>query len=113
LATDADRTHEVATFAIVDVAHIVATDALSRGDLSQARSAAETGCLAAPYDDICRLDLVKVAEAEGHGDRAEEILNRQVFNRTDDDLPPIDPPERTKTVVRNNEWGRARRSDRR
>jgi hypothetical protein len=107
---DEERAHETATLAVVDVAHIVATDALSRGDLSRARFAAETACRAAPYDDICRLDLAKVAEAEGHGDQAEEILNRQVFNRTDDDdLPPIDLPDRTKTVVKNNDWGRSRR----
>jgi hypothetical protein len=101
---DEERAHETATFAVVDVAHIVVSDALSRQDLGRARFAAETACRAAPYDDICRLDLAKVTEAEGHGDQAQEILHRQVFNRTDDDLPPIDLPDHTRAVVKNYGW---------
>ena len=106
---DDERVHETAVFAVVDVAHIVATDALSRGDLARARFAAETGCAAAPYDEVCRLDLAKVAEAEGHDTLAEQILDEHVFNRTDDHLPPIDLPERTKTVVKNHDWGGPKR----
>jgi nucleoid-associated protein YgaU len=106
---DDERVHETATFAVVDVAHLVATDAFSRGDLERAKFAAETGCMAAPYDEVCRLDLAKVAEAEGHDTLAEQILDEHVFNRTDDHLPPIDLPERTKTVVKNNEWGDPKR----
>jgi hypothetical protein len=108
---DEERVHETSTFAVVDVAHIVVTDALSRGDLGRARFAAETACRAAPYDEVCRLDLAKVTEAEGHGDQAEEILDRHVFNRTDDHLPPIDLPGRTAQVVKNNEWGHPKRPD--
>ena len=108
---DEERVHETSTFAVVDVAHIVVTDALSRGDLGRARFAAETACRAAPYDDVCRLDLAKVTEAEGHGDQAEEILDRHVFNRTDDHLPPIDLPGRTAQVVKNNEWGHPKRPE--
>jgi LysM repeat protein len=106
---DDERVHETATFAVVDVAHLVATDAFSRGDLERAKFAAETGCMAAPYDEVCRLDLAKVAEAEGHDTLAEQILDEHVFNRTDDQLPPIDLPERTKTVVKNNDWGGPKR----
>lgn len=106
---DGERVHETAAFAVVDVAHIVATDAFSRGDLDRARTAAETGCTAAPYDEVCRLDLAKAAEAEGHDTIAEQILDEHVFNRTDDHLPPIDVPERTRTVAKNNAWGGARR----
>ncbi len=105
---DEERAHETATFAVVDVAHIVVSDALSREDLNRARFAAETACRAAPYDDICRLDLAKVTEAEGHGDQAEKILHQQVFNRRYDDLPPIDLPDRTRAVVKNNRWGQQR-----
>lgn len=106
---DGERVHETAALAVVDVAHIVATDALSRGDLERAHFAAETGCTAAPYDEVCRLDLAKVAESEGHGALADQILNDQVFNRTDDYLPPIDPPERTKSLAKNHGWGDPRR----
>ena len=72
--------------------------------------AAEKGCGAAPYDEVCRLDLAKVAEAEGHDTIAEQILDEHVFNRTDDHLPPIDVPERTKAVARNKAWGGVKRA---
>ncbi len=106
---DGERLHEIAASAAVDVAHIVATDAISRGDLTRARFAAETGCKAAPYDDICRLDLAKVEEAIGHPDVAERIVDKDVCNRSDDLLPPIDLPERTAEVIKNNDWGGAKR----
>lgn len=106
---DDERVHETAMLAVVDVAHIVATDAFSRGDLERARYAAEIGCRAAPYDEVCRLDLAKVAEAEGHETLADQILDEHVFNRTDDHLPPIDLPDRTKTVVKNHDWGGPKR----
>ncbi|MGE3326404.1 MAG: LysM peptidoglycan-binding domain-containing protein [Acidimicrobiia bacterium] len=109
---DDERVHETAMLAVVDVAHIVATDAFSRGDLERARYAAEIGCKAAPYDEVCRLDLARVAEAEGHETLADQILDEHVFNRTDDHLPPIDLPDRTKTVVKNHEWGGPKRPGR-
>jgi nucleoid-associated protein YgaU len=108
---DEERVHETATLAVVDVAHVVVTDALSRDDADRARFAAETACRAAPYDDICRLDLAKVAEAEGHGELAEQILDQHVFNRTDDHLPPIDLPARTAQVVKSHGWGHPRRPE--
>lgn len=102
---DTEHLHETVAHAIVDTAHIVVVDAMVKGDLALAREAAETACTAAPHDDICRLDLVKVAVAEGHGEAAEQILNDKVFNRTDDYLPPIDLPERTDDVVGKEGWG--------
>ena len=83
---DGDRRHETIGCSIVDTAHIVVLDALSKSDLATARNAAETACRAAPYDDICRLDLVKVAATEGHDDAADQMLTDDVFNRTDDQL---------------------------
>ncbi|RNM11838.1 LysM peptidoglycan-binding domain-containing protein [Nocardioides pocheonensis] len=106
---DGERLHELAAYAAVDVAHIVTTDAISRGDLARARFAAETGCKAAPYDDICRLDLAKVEEASGHADAAEQIVDKDVCNRSDDLLPPIDLPKRTNEVIKNNDWGGPKR----
>ncbi|GGO85060.1 hypothetical protein GCM10011584_04100 [Nocardioides phosphati] len=106
---DTERVHETIGHAIVDTAHIVVVDALARDDLQTAREAAETACTAAPYDDICRLDLVKVAVAQGHLELAERMLNHDVFNRTDDYLPPIDLPERTSDVVCKEGWGHSRR----
>jgi len=99
-----DRIHEVAEHMIVDTAHIVAVAALAEDDLATARWASEIACEAAPYDEICRLDLVKVATAQGHIELAERMLNHHIFNRTDDYLPPIDPPKRTKRVVEKEGW---------
>lgn len=106
---DDERIHETIGASIVDTAHIVVLDALSRNDLITARSVAESACRAAPYDDICRLDLVKVASTEGSDD-ADQVLTDHVFNRTDDHLPPIDLPGRTAEVVDNQNWGSVRRS---
>ena len=106
---DDERLHETIGCAIVDTAHILVIDALARGDLSTARDAAETACKAAPYDDICRLDLVKVAAAEGHEEAAEQMLTDDVFNRTDDHLPPVDLPERTARSRRQGRAGASRR----
>ncbi len=83
-------------------------NALLKQDLAVARFSAETACKAAPYEEICRLDLGKVAAAEGHSDFAENMLNSQVFNRTDDHMAPIDLPKRTKEVVSTQAWVRDR-----
>ncbi|CAN5125022.1 hypothetical protein BH09ACT10_BH09ACT10_00550 [soil metagenome] len=103
---DGERLHETAACAVVDTAHIVVINSLDNGDVATAYSAAETSCHAAPYDEIARLDLAKVAEAAGHNVLAEQILRDDVFNRRDDDLPPIDLPERTEQIVKNHDWGR-------
>lgn len=101
---DAERVHETIGCAIVDTAHVLVVDALAKGDLALAREVAETACVAAPNDDICRLDLVKVTAAEGHGDAAEKMLT-DVINRTDDYLPPIDPSARTREILDKKGWG--------
>ncbi|MBC7632164.1 LysM peptidoglycan-binding domain-containing protein [Aeromicrobium sp.] len=106
---DGERLHETAACAVVDTAHIVVVNALDNGDAATAYTAAEIACHAAPYDEIARLDLAKVTEAAGHNVLAEQILRDDVFNRRDDDLPPIDLPERTQQIVKNHEWGRPRR----
>ena len=107
---DGDRLHETIGCAIVDTAHIVVLDALSKGDLTTARNIAESACRAAPYDDICRLDLIKVAATEGHVEPADRMITEDICNRTDDHLPPIDLPERTRDVVSKQGWGSARRT---
>ena len=106
---DTERVHETIGCSIVDTAHVLVLNALTNGDLALARKIAETACRAAPHDDICRLDLVKVASAEGHEQAADRMLTEHVFNRTDDHLPPIDLPERTCEVVGNQGWGNSKR----
>ena len=48
----------------------------------------------------------------GRDVEAEQHLGDRVFNRRDDDLPPIDLPERTARVSDDKAW-RARRECRR
>jgi len=89
---------------IADVAHLVTTHALAVGDIKRARAAAEIAQLAAPYEEIPRLDLVAVREAEGHLDEAEDYLRDQVCNRSDDNGAPEDLSERTQAILRHREW---------
>ncbi|MEZ5192088.1 MAG: hypothetical protein R2734_06025 [Nocardioides sp.] len=37
-------------------------------------------------------------KALGQDDQAEAYLDKQLFNRTDDDRPPLDPSDRTNEV---------------
>ena len=90
--------------ATVDVAHVLTTHALATGDVKGARAAAEIAQLAAPYEEIPRLDLVAVREAEGHLEEAEDYLREQVCNRSDDDGAPEDLSERTQAILRHREW---------
>ena len=102
---DGDRLDEHLTVAIVDVAHLVTTHALTTGDLPTARIAAETAALAAPYEEIPRLDLAAVATAEGHHGQAQHIIRDQICNRTDDDHPPPELPDRTDQILtRQQDW---------
>ena len=105
---EGERLDLISTCAIVDVAHIVTTHGLAVDDLEMARTAAESAYLAAPYDDISRLDLVQVAAATGHTELAERHLRDGVFNRSDNDYGPIDLPERTARIVKQSGWDRPR-----
>jgi nucleoid-associated protein YgaU len=102
---DGDRLDEHLAVAVVDVAHLVTTDALADGDLPTARLAAETAALAAPHEEIPRLDLAAVAAAEGHHDQARRIIRDEVCNRTDDDGPPPEIPARTERILASHrDW---------
>lgn len=107
---DGERIDHVITCSIVDVAHIVTTHALAADDLELAERSAATGHLAAPYDDIARLDLIQVAATSGHPEVAERHLVEGVLNRSDDHRGPIDLPERTAQIVRQRDWNIRRRA---
>ncbi|MFT4083936.1 MAG: LysM peptidoglycan-binding domain-containing protein [Nocardioides sp.] len=96
---EGDRLDHILTCAIVDVAHIVTTHALAEGDLAMAHEAVEIAHHAAPYDEITSLDLVAVASAEGHEELAEQLLNDRIYNRSDDDLGPVELPPRTQDMT--------------
>jgi LysM repeat protein len=100
---EGDRIDEHLTVAIVDVAHVVTTHALAAGDLRLARMATETAALAAPYEEIPRLDLAAVAAAEGHHAEAQRIIRDEICNRTDDDNAPPELPTRTEEILRRRQ----------
>lgn len=102
---DGDRLDEHAVVAIVDVAHLVTTHALAAGDLHAARVAAETAALAAPYEEIPRLDLAAVAAAEGRAEEARRIVREEIANRSDDDGAPPELADRTEEILeRHHDW---------
>ena len=103
---EGDRLDHHLTVAIVDVAHTVTTHALHAGDHHQARLAAETALLAAPEEEIPRLDLARIAKAEGHHDQAERILRNDICNRSHDDGPPPDLADRTQTLTQSRDFRR-------
>jgi nucleoid-associated protein YgaU len=105
---EGERLDHIITSAIVDVAHIVTTHALRTGEHDLAQFAASVSVVAAPYDDVAQLDLVAVERAAGHETSAAARLRDDVLNRSDDDLGPIDLPERTASVVRDKGWTRTR-----
>ena len=101
---EGDRLDQHMLCAVVDVAHIVTTFGLKDGDLGRARAAAELAALAAPHEEIPRLDLAAVAAAEGHVREAERILREDVCDRSDDGEAPMELAERTENIIRNHDW---------
>ena len=87
------------TAAIVDVAHIVATHALTEGEPGLAAWAAERAITAAPSEDKPRLDLARAQSVLGHVDEAEAYVAREIFNRSDDDSAPPEPSPRTIQIL--------------
>lgn len=96
---EGDRLDHIMTASIVDVGHIVTTHALTVGDLDLADFASNVALAASPYDEIAALDRVAVDRALGNLDGADARLRNGVFNRSDDDYGPIQPPPRTTEVV--------------
>lgn len=96
------------TAAIVDVAHIVATDALAGGDVETARWAAERAILAAPAEEKAKLDLAAVMKALGQDDQADAFLDREVFARADDGGAPVDLGPRSSDVLDRRDGGSVR-----
>lgn len=87
------------TAGVVDVAHVVATHALTSHHPQLATWAAEIAILAAPSEDKPRLDLARAIAMLGNDDQARRYVRDQVLNRSDDRLPPTEPPARTATVL--------------
>ena len=105
---DGDRLDHIMSCAVADVGHILTTHALTVGDLELARWSAEKTIGAAPYDDVCRLDLIKVAAESGHADLAQRQLVDEVLNRSDDGLGPVELPGRSADILSRSRWIRDR-----
>jgi hypothetical protein len=101
---EGDRLDQHMLCAVVDVAHMVTTSAIKNGDLGRARAAAELAALAAPHEEIPRLDLAAVAAAEGHEREAERVLREDVCDRSDDGQAPIELSERTESIIASHDW---------
>jgi len=63
---DDNRIDVTAATALADVAHLVVTRTITEGDLETARTAAQIACSSIPFDEVCHLDLLRIAFAEGH-----------------------------------------------
>ncbi len=107
---EGDRLDHIMTAAIVEVGHIVTTHAMAEGDLDLADFTSQVANAAAPYDDIANFDRAEVERATGDAEGADARMRNGVFNRSDDDLGPIQLPPRTAEVV---ERKRPSKTDRR
>lgn len=111
---EGERWDHIMTSAIVDVGHIVSAHALANDDSALALWAARTAYAAAPYDEVAQLDVIQAVAAGGDDDHAKKQLADKVFNRRDDDQPPIELPQRTAEIVEHKKWvpprSRSRRS---
>ena len=101
---EGDRLDLHVTCAIVDVAHVVVTHLLQAGDMDGAHSAAVLALAVAPDEEIPRLDLVAVLDAQGHTNEAEQILRRDVYNRGDEGESPTELPARTDQISDSRHW---------
>lgn len=101
---EGDRWDQVITSAIVDVGHIVSAHALADNDTALALWAARTAYTASPYDEVAQLDVIQAVAAGGDDEHAKKDLADKVFNRRDDELPPIELPERTAKIVADKKW---------
>jgi hypothetical protein len=106
---EGDRLDHIMTAAIVDVAHVVTTHALTVGDLDLADFASNVAVAASPYDDVAQLDRAEVDRARGDLKGAHARLRNEVFNRSDDNLGPIQVPPRTAQVAERGQQSASRR----
>lgn len=105
MLTHGDRLDQHLLVAVVDVAHLVTTASLAQGDLDRATAATDVAVLAAPEEEIPRLDLAAIAAATGDENKARGILTEDIGNRADNDrAAPDDLPERTRAILRTRAW---------
>jgi nucleoid-associated protein YgaU/DNA-binding SARP family transcriptional activator len=82
---------------VADAAHLLATIALSDGDVDLARWAAERGLVAAPASETLTCDLISAHLAAGDRVRAERVGDE--YARVLDDLGFDEPPEAVQELL--------------
>lgn len=110
---DDDRWDHIMTCAIADVGHIVCAHALAESNPGLAMWAAQVAHTAAPFDEVAQLDLIQAEKAAGKDEQAREDLEKRIWNRRDDELPPVATPTRTGEIARQKGWNGARQGRRR
>lgn len=101
---EGDRLDLHMTCAIVDVAHLVANHGLQTDNVDLAKSAAALSAAAAPEEEIPRLDLAAVLDAQGHTAEAEQMLRDDVCNREDEEEAPTELSARTERIIDSRHW---------
>ncbi|GAA2234205.1 LysM peptidoglycan-binding domain-containing protein [Promicromonospora sukumoe] len=96
---EGDRIDHTMTAAIGDVAHLVHTRAMAEENIDLARWAAQVGKQANPDDETSRLDDITIQYVTGHAELARKRLAEEIYDRSDDEWPPPDPPERTREIA--------------
>jgi hypothetical protein len=96
---EGDRLDHSMAAMIGDVAHLLCTRAMAEDDIDQARWAAHIGRQANPDDETARLDDITIQYITGHAELARKRLAEEIYDRTDDEWPPPDPPERTREIT--------------
>ena len=102
---EGDRLDHHLTVAIIDVAHVVTTQALLDDDPASARAANEVALRVAPNDEPVLLDLARINKAEGHDEEAERVVSDDLCNRWEDGEPPLDLSPRSEEILRR--WTQA------
>lgn len=96
---EGERIDHTMTAAIGDVAHLVHTRAMAEENIDLARWAAQVGKQANPDDETSRLDDITIQYVTGHAELARKRLAEEIYDRSDDEWPPPDPPERTREIT--------------
>lgn len=89
--------------AVVDVGHTVSTIHIARGELDQARAAAELAALTAPDETTPQLDLAAIANREGNPEAAAAIAKAVVIGGRNGE-PRADLSERAEAILRTHRW---------
>ncbi|MDF1705823.1 MAG: LysM peptidoglycan-binding domain-containing protein [Aeromicrobium sp.] len=99
---DEVRLDQHAICAITDVAHVVVVEMLTRGETASARTAVSIALMAAPDEEMARLDLAAVLDAEGHTDEAVRLVREEICDRSDDGAPPQELTARTVALLEDH-----------